>query len=109
MYSVLFLVFFEGFYLWYSTSTRMKIRNNLGTEVWSKNNPLASKIIGSFLLTIGMYTTLELMGIGAGILFSLVLLMTSASCILLLFPLFRVNTIALGGFFLLGILFELSF
>lgn len=108
MYSVLFLVFFMGFYLWYSTSARMKIRYNLGTEVWSKNNPLVSKMIGSFLLTVGMYTPLELMGIGAGILFTLVLLMTSASCIVLLLPLFRVNTIALAGFFLLGILFELT-
>ena len=87
MVSLISLLIFAGFYLWYATTRRIKVAQILGMESWSQQKQGASKWLGSLFLVSGLGLATGYFGVGAGVLVFAVTLMTIASLIILLMPL----------------------
>ena len=75
-----------GFYMLYNTSARAELRRD-AFSLWLQQNRIVSKVTGLVLL-IGSFILLTLaQGLGSGVLYGTVLLMTLASLVVLFVPL----------------------
>jgi len=75
-----------GFYLLYNTSARADLRQDKAS-LWFQGRPVLAKALGSMLLVISFILLIISYGLGAGILFGFVILMTTGSLVTLLSPL----------------------
>lgn len=97
MISLISILVFIGVYLWYATSRRLQLDTLLGMEAWSRENPLCSKVTGSLLIVTSGWLAVGSLGVGAGILTMLVLLLNVTSLVVLCTPVGLVNRTSLIG------------
>lgn len=79
-----------GFYFLYNTSSRADVRQDKLSR-WLQRQPFLSKAIGLCLLSVSVISFVLSYGLGVGVLFAFVTVMTSASLIILLSPLLTRN------------------
>lgn len=75
-----------GFYLLYNTSARADLRQDK-VSLWLQRHTLLSRILGVLILTGSFAIFVICCGLGSGILFGFVTLMTTGSLVTLLSPL----------------------
>ncbi|MFH6602134.1 hypothetical protein ACEZ3G_01500 [Maribacter algicola] len=86
IFAITLLVFF-GFYSLYGTSKRVELSRSQ-INLWLHEHPKFSKVTGIVLLLLALIFSAMIYGMGAGIFTALVLLMTIASLVILVFPIF---------------------
>ncbi len=86
IFAITLLVFF-GFYSLYGTSQRAELSRSQ-INLWLQEHPKFSKVTGIVLLLLALIFSAMIYGMGAGIFTALVLLMTIASLVILVFPIF---------------------
>ncbi|MEM6634124.1 MAG: hypothetical protein AAF694_30890 [Bacteroidota bacterium] len=109
MTSLITILVFLGFYLWYATSKRIKIEPLLGIEPWSQQKNKESKLLGSLFLSLALGASMYGYGIGAGAFLFIVVLMTLGCLIILIIPLNIINRTVLILMFALAMLMEILY
>lgn len=107
MISVYLLLLFFGFYILYFTSKRMVAVPTLKFETWIKTHNSAATMGGLSLLLLSCFLFIYSLGLAAGILTYMVMLMTIGSLIILLAPLQLLTYPKICGVFLLALFIEL--
>jgi len=79
------LIVFIGFYFCYIASQKAAV-SKLPLRLWAKSNAGMSKSIGGFFVLGALLLYVAQTGIGAGIFYGLVALMTVASLVVILLP-----------------------
>lgn len=107
MIAISCLLFFVGFHVLYNTSRRAKLNPPFLYEGWARHNVAAAKLSGLLLLIFAFITMCVAQGLGAGIFFGIVALMTAGSLVVLLAPLGRMYLGIVAGVCLFILLLEL--
>ncbi|MAZ26600.1 MAG: hypothetical protein CL868_05915 [Cytophagaceae bacterium] len=101
MISISCLTFLLGFHILYNTSRRAQLNPPFLYEGWIRHNRGNAKVLGVVLLLVAFSLMVLAQGLGAGVFFGLVALMTIGSLVVLLAPLGSVYL----GLLLMGCLF----
>ncbi|MEH6679110.1 MAG: hypothetical protein V7724_01115 [Sediminicola sp.] len=107
MNSIIVLLSFLAFYLFYLTSKKAIIQRTSNLEVWAGKQRKVAKSIGALLLLICFVAMVLRYGLAPGILAQCIVLMTVASLIICVAPLriinFKLLSLVMLGCFLLEI------
>lgn len=106
MVSFAFLVLFFAFYVLYNTSQKVQIVPRFGFEPNIQRYIKPYKIVGLMLLVVSMIAFSILFGLGSGILFFFIGLMTIASLIVILYPLNLITIKTVSVIFIASLLIE---
>ncbi len=109
MISILLIIIFFTFYSLYATTNRVKVNSNLGIETYIQKHKKNTKAIGLLLFIISLVLAVYVLGLGVGLLFSVIAYMTLGGLVILLAPLQIINyknIIIIGVFFFLIELFQ---
>ena len=106
MVTLLLLLMFVAFYLFYNTSQKAELSRTYRLERWAQDHLLASKGIGLAMFLLALCLCIVHLGVGSGTFAFVVILMTVASCVVLFAPLRYVKAWVLASVFLLSLLFE---
>lgn len=106
MVTVIFILVSLGFYLWYTTSERMKVLPVFGLETWAQNNKGFSKILGSLILIVSLFVGVYGFGLTSGILLFFIVFMTISSLVILLFPLGLINKMSFASLIICLLIIE---
>jgi len=106
MVTLLVLLTFVAFYLFYNTSKKAELSRACRLERWAQDHTRASKGVGSVMFLLALCLCIVYLGLGSGTFAFVVILMTVASCVVLFAPLRYVKTWVLASVFLLSLLFE---
>ncbi|NIJ45616.1 hypothetical protein FHR24_002084 [Wenyingzhuangia heitensis] len=87
MISILLIILFFGFYLLYTITNRIKVHTTLGFETKLQKNIKLTKYIAMLLLVVSTVLAIYLFGLGVGVLFICLGLMTLGGFIIMLAPL----------------------
>lgn len=106
MITLLVLLTFIAFYLFYNTSKKVELSRTYRLERWAQDHNQASKGIGLVIFLLTFCLCIVYLGVGSGAFAFVVILMTTASCVVLFAPLRYVKAWVLASVFLLSLLFE---
>ncbi len=106
MISILIILIFFTFYLFYMTTKRIEIASNLGFEKKIQAHQSLAKKIGLILMLISFITSVYQLGFCVGILFNVIGFMTIGGLIVLLTPLQLITYKKLSIVFVLCFLIE---
>lgn len=107
MTTLIVLITFTGFYLFYNTSKKADLNRSDILEIWVQDHHQVSKYIGCLLFIVAVVLSILYFGVGSGIFSFFVILMTVGSLIVLLSPLQYVNYKTVSLVFLFSILLEI--
>ena len=85
------LLVFVGFFALYLGSNRVEIEFDIAIIQWFRSKKINAKGTGIAMLLIAMLLSVQIWGLGAGVLFFFIQLMTVGSIIVLLTPLHVFN------------------
>ncbi|SFU64453.1 hypothetical protein SAMN05216480_11140 [Pustulibacterium marinum] len=94
MFTLITTIISFGFFLCYSTTKRVPVKPILVIEKLNSNHKYTNGL-GVFFMSIALSLTIVALGVGNGIFSFIILLMTVASCIVLLYPLNVIKNIHL--------------
>ncbi len=96
-----------GYYCCYITSKRALLPKTNPLVTWAQSNAKTSNYLGLLLQTLGLLLCILSLGFGSGLFSFLVILMTVASAILLIGPLYLINSKHLVLLFIVALALEL--
>ncbi|HLT07581.1 MAG TPA: hypothetical protein VK014_08650 [Cyclobacteriaceae bacterium] len=106
MFTTLILLVSMAFYVWYNTSQKAILSRNNALACWAQDNARVAKIVATFALTLSLGLSMTFYGFASGIFGFTVILMTIASCIVLLSPLQYIPTWVIAASLSLGLFLE---
>lgn len=102
---ILFLVFI-AFYVLCNTSKKAVLNPNFGFEGWLSKQHKMGKLLGLFILVISCLLSAIYFGMGTGVLYFFIVLMTLGSLIVLLNPIKLLKPAAILAVFIISLCFE---
>lgn len=107
MISLLLIIIFTTFYIFYATTERVKVSNSLGIEKNIKTHKKQAKVIGTLLFLSSFILAIYKLGLALGVLFNILGYMTLGGLIVLLAPLQLINYKNIGIVTVFFILIEI--
>ncbi len=102
---ILFLVFI-AFYVLCNTSKKAVLNSHFGFEGWLAKQHRTSRLLGLFILVMSCLLSTICFGIGTGVLYFFIVLMTLGSLIVLLNPIKLLKPAAILAVFVISLCFE---
>ena len=106
MFTTLILLVSMAFYVWYNTSQKAILSRNNALACWAQDNARGAKIVAAFVLFLSLGLSMTFYGLASGIFGFTVILMTIASCIVVLSPLQYIPTWVIAASLSLSLILE---